>query len=310
MAFTVSGLSAYTDQTSTDLLVATQFGTQTASTPGLTKQVGIKSSAALQLLSTDAIPQDGSSCGFNASGATTLTQGTLTVKAVKFESTLCPRTLEAKWAQMLVEKGSDLEESSIAQAIWDEIIATAKKRIETADWLGDTSSGSSYLNTYDGLIKKLNAASPVVATASTYNATNARAIVKNIISNIPAALKGNPDVKIFMGYDTAEIYRQALMDANLYHVAADSNMENLQAEGSVHKIIPVHGLDALYSTSGASCIYAFNPKNIHMGCDMLSEEDKLKMWYSPDQDLVLYSIKFKRGWAVAYGAEVVKYANS
>ena len=310
MAFTVSGLSAYTDQTSKELLVATQFGTQTASLPGLTKQVGVKSSAALQLLASDAIPQDGSSCGFNPSGNTTFTQGTLTVKAVKFESSLCPRALESKWTQMLVEKGSELEIGSVAQAVWDEILATAKKRLETADWTGDTTSGSSYLNVYDGLIKKLNAASPVTATASTYNSTNARAIVKNIISNIPAALKGNPDVKIFMGYDAAEIYRQALMDANLYHVAADSNMENLQAEGSVHKIVPVHGLDGLYSTSGQSCIYAFNPKNIHFGCDMLDEEDSIKMWYSQDQDLVYYSIRFKRGWAVAYGAGVVKYANS
>jgi len=310
MGFTVSSLTDYVDQTSTDLLTAVQFGAETAALMNL--QTGIKSSAALQLLSTNSVPQAGETCGFNASGDVTFTQRNLATVAIKFQDTLCPRALQAKWTQVLLKKGQQISEADVPKVIVDNIVGGIKQRLETADWQGDTTSPSAYLNLYDGLIKTIvNATGEVVATASTYNATNARAIVKNIISNIPAALKGNSAVKIFMGYDAAEIYRQALMDANLYHVAVGSgDQKNIMAEGSVHEIVPVHGLDGLYSTSGQNCIFAFNPDNVFLGVDMENEEEQVKMWYSADDDNVKYSFRFRRGWQIAYPTEIVRYANS
>jgi len=310
MGFTVSSLSAYTNETSTELIAATQFASETAALANV--QTGIKSAAALQILSVDPIPQDGSTCGFLASGDVVMSQRTITTAAVKFEDSLCLRTLEAKWTQLLLKKGQNYTEADIPAKIIDEIVNVINKRLETADWQGDTTAGSAYLNKYDGLVKIIGAASGVVtATASTYNATNARAIIKNIISNIPAALKGDSEVKIFMGYDAAEIYRQALMDANLYHVAVGSGTQKgIMAEGSVHEIVPVHGLDALYSISAQDCIYAMKPSNMYMGVDMEGEEEKAKLWYSDDDDLAKYSFRFRRGWQIAIPSEIVKYANS
>lgn len=309
MGFTLS-LSDYVDQTSTDLLTAVQFGAETAAMMNL--QTGIKSSAALQLLSTNSVPQAGETCGFNASGDVTFSQRNLTTVAIKFQDTLCPRALQAKWTQLLLKKGQQISEADIPKIIVDNIIGGIKQRLETADWQGDTNSPSQYLLLYDGIIKTITGATgEVVATASTYNSTNARAIVKNIISNIPAALKGNSAVKIFMGYDAAEIYRQALMDANLYHVAVGSgDQKNIMAEGSVHEIVPVHGLDGLYSVSGQNCIFAFHPDNVFLGVDMENEEEQAKLWYSADDDNVKYSFRFRRGWQIAYPAEIVRYANS
>lgn len=310
MAFNVSALSAYTDQTSTELIAATQFASETAALANI--QTGIKSASTLQILSVDPIPQDGSSCGFNASGSATFSQRTITTAAVKFEDELCLRTLEAKWTQLLLKAGQQYTEADVPAKIMDEIVKSINKRLETADWVGDTTGGSAYTNKYDGLIKIIGAASGVVtATASTYNATNARTIVKNIISNIPAALKGDAEVKIFMGYDAAEIYRQALMDANLYHVAVGSGTQKgIMAEGSVHEIVPVHGLDGLYGTSGQACIFAMKASNMYLGVDMQGEEEQAKMWYSNDNDIVRYSFRFRRGWQIAIPSEIVQYKNS
>lgn len=310
MGFTVSSLTDYVDQTSTDLLTAVQFAGETAALMNL--QTGVKSSAALQLLSTNSVPQAGETCGFNASGDIAFTQRELATVAIKFQDTLCPRALQAKWTQVLLKKGQQISESDVPKVIVDNIIGGIKQRLETADWQGDTTSPSQYLLLYDGLIKTIvNASGEVVATASTYNSTNARAIIKNIILNIPAQLKGNSAVKIFMGYDAAEIYRQALMDANLYHVAVGSgDQKNIMAEGSVHEIVPVHGLDGLYSISGQNCIFAFDPNNVYLGCDMENEEEQVKMWYSADDDNVKYSFRFRRGWQIAYPSEIVRYANS
>ena len=115
-----------------------------------------------------------------------------------------------------------------------------------------------------------------------------------------------------MGYDAAEIYRQKLMNDNLYHVPVGTgDQHGMYAEGSVHEIIPVHGLDGLYSQSGKDCIFALNPENVFLGCDMENEEEQVKMWLDPsDMDTVRYSFRFRRGWQVAYPSEIVRYANS
>lgn len=309
MAFSLGTLTAYVDQSNTELLTALQFERETSSYANI--HTGVKSSKALQLLANTPIPQDGSTCAFNASGTTAITQRTIATSAVKYEDTLCPRTMEDYWTQLLLRSGQVYTEKDIPAMIIKDLIKIIQKNQETADWQGDTASGDQLRARYDGLIKIIAASTgKVSATASAYNATNARAIVKDIISKIPAAQKGDSDTKIFMGYDAAETYRQALMDANLYHVAAGDKQKGLMAEGSVHEIIPVHGLDGLTGTGGSSApfIFAFDPKrNLHLGVDMEGEEDKVEMWYSQDDRNIKYSFRFRRGWQIAYPTEIVQY---
>lgn len=312
MGFTVSSLTDYVNEQSTDLLTALHFEGETA---GLAfPHPGIKSSEAIQLLANTPVPQDGSACSFNASGNTAFTQAILAVSSVKWQDTLCIRALEAKWTQLLLRKGQDYTEADIPKMVISDIVELINEQLETADWQGDTTSGSSYLNRYDGLRKIIKAAAGTqVATASTWNATNARAIIKNIISKIPAALKGNPKVKILMGYDAAETYRQTLMDANLYHVATGSkDQHNLYAEGSVHEILPLHGLDGLTGSTGDNpFIFALIPdRHLHFGFDLLNEEEKAEMGMDQYNENAWYTFRLKRGWQIVYPAEIVEYSNS
>ena len=310
MGFVVSSLTSYVNEQSTELIAAAQFKSETAALASI--QTGVKSAAALQILSVSPIPQDGSSCGFTASGTTTFTQRTITTSSVKYEESLCPKALEAKWTQLLLKKGQGYTEADIPSMIVDEIVKNIKRIEETADWMGDTTSGSAYLSRYDGLAKIIDAASGVVqATASTFNSTNARAIMKNIISNIPAALKGDTEVEIVCGYDVAEIYRQALMDANLYHIAPGAQGGDVTVEGSIYKLRPVHGLDGTYTSNSVPCIYALKWSNVFLGVDMENEEEQAKMWLDgSDMETVKYRFAYRRGWQIAIPAEIVKYKNS
>lgn len=310
MGFTVSSLTDYVNQSSTELIAAAQFKAETAALANI--QTGVKSSAALQILTVDPFPLAGGQCGFTGSGDVAFTQRVIEAKSIKFEESLCPKALETKWTQLLLRAGQQYTEADIPAMVMDEIIKAIGKRCEILDWQGNVSlTANGLLNKYDGLIKIINNASGVVtATASTYNSTNCRTIVANILTNIPAALKGDPDVKIFMGYDAAEIYRQKLMNDNLYHVPAGTGRP-LLAEGSVIEIVPVHGLDGLYSTAGQSCIFALKPSNMYIGVDMQGEEEQARMWVDgSDMETVKYRIAFRRGWQVAIPSEIVKYANS
>lgn len=311
MGFTVSSLTNYVNEQSQELLTALTFEGQTASLAYA--HPGIKSSEAIQLLSNSPVPQDGSACSFNASGGSAFTQAILAVSAVKWQDIYCLRTLETKWTQLLLKKGQVYTEADIPKLIMTNLVEIINEQLETADWQGDTTSGSSYLNRYDGLRKIIKAATVVTATASTYNAANARTIVKNIISNIPAALKGNPKVKIVMGYDAAETYRQALMDANLFHVAVTSkDQRGIYAEGSVHEILPLHGLDGLTGSTGDNpFIFALIPdRHLHFGFDMLNEEEKAEMGLDQYKENAWYSFRMKRGWQIVYPLEIVEYRNT
>lgn len=311
MAFNVSGLTDYVNQTSTELLVAMKIKSETAALA--TKQTGIKSAEALQLLATDPIPQAGGSCSFSASGSATFTQRTLTVTSIKFEDALCLDTLEAKWTQILLPDGSNYNESDIPKAIVDDLVLNINRRLETADWQGDTSSSNAYLSKYDGLIKIINAASPVTATSSTWSVANSRTIIQNILSNIPAALQGDPEVTICMGYDAYTDYVNKLAIDNLYHISGQQDPANygtIQAENSLVKIKALHGLDGLKGTSGAHCIFALKWSNVFLGMDKLKEENQDLMWLADDKANVRYRFKFKRGWQIAYPSEIVMYSNS
>lgn len=305
MGFTVSSLTDYVNQSSTELLTVMQFAGETA---GLaTIQTGIKSSAALQILTNSPVPQDGASCGFNASGDTAFTQRTITTAAVKYQDSLCPRSLEAKWTQLLLKAGQHYTEADIPKLIIDDVAKQIIRRNETADWQGDTTSVSAYLKLYDGLAKIIKAASnEVIATASTYNATNCRTIIQDIISKIPAALQGDPEVTIFMGYPEYTIYLNKLATDNLYHkFGNEMKYGEVLAENSPYKIKAVHGLDNL------SEIYALKPSNMFLGVDMENEHEDAKMWIDgSDNETVKYSFRFRRGWQVAHPQEIVRYANT
>ena len=315
MGFTVSSLTDYVNQQSTELLTALQFAGETSALANI--QTGIKSSEALQILTNSPVPQDGSSCGFNASGDTTYTQRTITTKAIKYQDTLCPRTLETKWTQLLLKKGQNYEESSIPGAIVEDIRKQINKYNETADWQGDTASVSSFLNPYDGLRKIIKAATTggiATAVAGPVTTTNVRTIFQNILSKIATVqvLVGNPDIKIFCGYDIAELYRQKVFIDNLFHVTGQGDQKNMVAEGSVHEIVPLHGLDGLGGSTGDNpFIFALDPNtNLYLGVDMENEHEEAKMWYSMDDDNVKYSFRFRRGWQIAFPSEIIEYSNT
>lgn len=315
MGFTVSSLTDYVNQNSKELLTALQFEAETAGLANI--QTGVKSSSALQILTNSPVPQDGSTCAFNASGDSTFTQRTLTTAAIKYQDTLCPRTLEAKWTQLLLKKGQAYDETAVPGAIIEDVIKQIKRRQETADWQGDTASGSAYLKLYDGLCKLIKAATTggtATAVAGPVTTSNVRTIVQNIVAKVSSisVLVGNPNVKIFMGYDIAELYRQKMFIDNLYHYDASGNQKGLFAEGSVHEIVPVHGLDGLGSNSGDNpFIFAFDAdRQLYLGVDMENEEEQVDIWESKDDQNVKYSFRFRRGWQIAFPSEIVEYSNS
>lgn len=310
MSFTVSSLTNYINEQSTELIGRSFFESKSAQYFG-GLQTGIKTSDALQLLAVTAVPQADSACSFNASGDTAFTQRNLTVGAIKYQDTLCPKDLRAKWTQILLRKGSNAEvaELTFAQQISELLVSLIHEHVEVLDWQGDTTSGSAYLNKYDGLIKIIGAASGVVAgnttSATSFTSSNAIAVINAMCDAAPEKIKTKDDKVLFIGTDWFDIYVNALMAGNLFHTNATewANYE-LVVPGKNVRIVGCPGL------SGTNRMFLGRTPHIFLGTDLESDMEEFKMWYSMDDDNIKYSVKFKRGVQVAYPNEIVQFTLS
>ncbi len=316
MAFSVGSLGNYTRQSLKPLLTSAVIG---AKTQQMIVKDGIlltkvKSAESIPLMETDAIFQT-DSCSFDPSGTTTFTQRTVTVGKIKVEEKLCPKDLETKFLQEALRAGSTYEDfgnNDFEKAYLERKNEIISKQLEVALWQGDTLSSDENLGKFDGLIKLIDAGSPIdanvsgytgIATVTTLTASNAIAVVKGVKNAIPAALKGRKDVVIFCGYDFYDMYVDAGVTANLFHYdfKDNSNYGGLTVPGTGIRLEAVHGLD------GTGDLYAFRMANVAMGVDLEDEEMSYKLWYSQDNNDVRYRVAFKMGVNVAFTNECVKF---
>lgn len=316
MAFNVASLGDYTRQQLKPLLTSAVMG---AKTQKMIVKDGIlltkvKSAASIPLMETDAVFQT-DSCSFDPSGTTTFTQRTVTVGKIKVNEKLCPKDLETKFTQEALKAGSTYEDfgnADFERAFLDRKNEKIAIQNEIALWQGDTGSSDVNLNKFDGLIKLIDAGSPInanvsgftgIATVTTLSASNALAVVKGVKNAIPAALKGMKDVVIFCGYDFYDMYVDAGIVANYFHYdfKDDSNYGGLKVPGTGIRLEAVHGLD------GTGDLYAFRMGNVAMGVDLEGEEENYELWYSKDNRDVRFNVNWKMGINVAFTNECVKF---
>lgn len=314
MGFDVSALANYTKENEALLVTSSVLGAKTAS---LIKSagnvmVGVKSSEKINIMETDAIFQDGSSCGFNASGSTTFTQRTVTPGKIKVNEALCPKDLEAKYLQKALPTGSMYDSVPFEQEYSEKKAKTIAAQLETALWQGDTSSVNVNLNRFDGLVKLIGAASGVVAAnASTYisgaplssiTAANVISIFDGVYQAIPAKVVAADDMTIFCGQDLFRTYTIALKNSGSFNYQIDVKADSeFVLPGTTIKVVAVAGLN------GTNKVYAMRLSNLFLGTDLLNEEEKFEIFYAKEADQVRFVSEFKMGVNIAFPDEAVKF---
>jgi hypothetical protein len=314
MGFDVSALSNYTKENEALLVTSSVLGAKTAALikSAVNVMVGVKSAEKINIMDTDAIFQDGASCGFNASGSTTFTQRTVTPGKIKVNEALCPKDLEAKYLQKALPTGSSYDSIPFEQEYSDKKAKTIAAQLETASWQGDTASGNVNLNKFDGFVRLIGAASGVVAAnASTYisgaplssiTAANVIAIFDGVYQAIPAKVVAADDMTIFCGQDLFRTYTIALKNANSFSYTVDAKADGeFILPGTTIKVVAVAGLN------GTNKIYAMRLSNMFLGTDLLNEEEKFEIFYAKEADQVRFVSQFKFGVNIAFPDETVKF---
>jgi ribosomal protein L18E len=314
MAFNVSALADYTIQNAAELVTSSVLGAKTAKLiqSAGNVMVGVKFAETINIMDTDAIFQAGGTCGFNASGATTFTQRTVTVGKIKVNEAICPKDLEAKYLQQALPTGSIYDSIPFEQQYAEKKAATIAKQLEESLWQGDTGSANVNLNKFDGLVKLIGAASGVVAANSaTYisgaplasiTAANVISIFDGVYAAIPAKVVAADDMTIFCGQDLFRTYTIALKNANAFHYSVDVKADSeFILPGTSIKVIAVGGLN------GTNKVYALRLSNLFLGTDLLSEEEKFEIFFAKEADQIRFVSEFKMGVNIAFPDEVVKF---
>ena len=314
MGFDVSALANYTKENEALLVTSSVLGAKTAS---LIKSagnvmVGVKSSEKINIMETDAIFQDGASCGFNASGSTTFTQRTVTPGKIKVNEALCPKDLEAKYLQKALPTGSMYDSVPFEQEYSEKKAKTIAAQLETSLWNGDTDSVNVNLNKFDGFVKLIGAASGVVAAnASTFisgaplssiTAANVISIFDGVYQAIPAKVVAADDMTIFCGQDLFRTYTIALKNSGSFNYQIDVKADSeFVLPGTTIKVVAVAGLN------GTNKVYAMRLSNMFLGTDLLNEEEKFEIFYAKEADQVRFVSEFKMGVNIAFPDETVKF---
>lgn len=318
MALSFSGISAYTKQDIAPLLTEAVFSAKTQS---LIKSGGIllpktKSSVAVPKLATLANFQ-ADACGWNASGTTTISQATISVGKIKVEEAICTKDFEAYFTQEALKAGSTYEDfgwAEFATKFTEQKNKMIAKQLEVGLWQGDTDSSSENLKRFDGLMKIIDAGSPVNANVSGYvsggpisqiTATNVVSALNGVYKAIPVEIVDADDLKVFVGNDVYRLAVLAYQALNLYNYKVDAQADQtFIIPGTNVELVAVNGLN------GTGDIYATTLSNIAMAFDLEAEEENYKIWYSQDFNEVRYRVAFKLGVGVAYTSLCVKFKST
>ena len=275
-------LSVYVDENKLDLIRKSVLGAKTINY--LNIQTDVVGKTKINLLDTTVQFGDGSACGWNEAGTSTITQREINPAPIKVNMSFCDKAMQKYFMnhQITVAAGRStlpFEEDFIAG-----VIEGVGKKLEDAIWNGVNINSVQY----DGFVQ--------IVTKQATTGSTVYDSVRNLYNGIPSA--SLMDTVIFIGIDGFRSLAGELTAKNLYHYdpKVDEAFEMI-LPGTTTKVIGVPGLD------GSNKAYAINTKHAFYGTDMQNDNETFDFWYSKDNQEFRLAINFVEGVQVAFPDE-------
>lgn len=310
MGWDVSTLTSRPKDDSTEILRKQVLTGQTLSL--ITTQEGIKYKEKIKLFDVDVVWQDGSTCGFTASGDAKFSDREIEVKSVKLQMSFCNLDLIEKWTQDALAAGSIAELEDFPYE--DILIAVLNEKnaweLDKALWRGDTVSGTGNNQFFDGFEKLFDTESANMININTQgaiaiNSTNAYDVFYNAYSDY---LNDDTGAAVLeTGEAIAMVTRQQflalikdIVDSNKFHF----DPTNATANGQF--ILPGTDLNIVMikARNDNNKFYIGRPSSLRFGTDLASDTDEVKIWYENKDEAILVSIRFKGGVQIPFPEEI------
>ena len=309
-AYDVATIGGYVDQVGGELLSKALIGGTTARYANV--RLGIKGTQALNLLNSVAV-FSGGTCGWDPSGnTTTFSQTNITTCPEKYNEALCYKDLYDTYQSMLMAPGQTSETVPFEQQIAELKVKQIQQRIEQQLWQATT--GASCFNGFKTLI---STGTTGVANSSgvTFSSTAAYGVSGNPITEVDKLINvlddnamSREDLVVFMSYANFRLYIQALTRANFFQNYIGSSditgmMEATQPNTNV-KVVPTIGLN------GSNQVVIGPREYMVVGFDLLSDHEKLVIWYSKDFDELRLRANYNYGVTIATFGSTAYFATN
>jgi len=246
MAYNITNLPAYTDQSSRTFITRAVIGAQTIDylINASAFDPTAKGNKVVQLQNTNVVIQANDGCSRNPIGDTVLSQATLSVKDLKVDYNYCVRLLEKTYAveELKIKlKGQVYTDALFLDSISLEVSDKIQAALEQMVWQGNTSlTGSTEsditLKQMDGFLKQIGAGSPITFTGATGSTITKQ--LRDFDAKMPIQVANKPDYRIFIGSDLYKKYTGEQSDKNFFK---PEDALFLQGAGGV-QLAPVDGL--------------------------------------------------------------------
>lgn len=275
-------LTVYVDENKLGLIRKSVLGAKTINYLNL--QTDVVGKTKVNLLDTSVVFGDGSACGWNEAGTSTITQREINPAPIKVNMSFCDKAMQKYFMnhQITVAAGRStlpFEEDFIAG-----VVEGVGKKLDDAIWNGVTIN----MVQYDGFTQ--------IVTRQATTGSSVYDSVRNLYNSIPSA--SLMDTVIFIGIDGFRSLAGELTAKNLYHYdpKVDEAFEMI-LPGTTTKVVGVPGLD------GSNKAYAINTKHAFYGTDMQNDNETFDFWYSKDNQEFRLAINFVEGVQVAFPDE-------
>lgn len=285
--YTVSGLTDYV-KTNQDLLIkGVVLGTVKGDTiPNLRKQFGVKTKERLNILDVDPALQDGSSCGWAASGSTEFSEREIETAQIKAQDEYCEKTLLGKVVEFATTAKAD-DNRPFEGAILDEVVGKINEKMERLVFQGDKSQG----DLIDGFLTQAtgaDSASTIMVTGS--SATSISDRIEAVIMALPEEILDKATIFISpanfrkLAFELQKAYKY---NANLHDAEVeDKDILYPGSEVRVHKTIGLMNSNYIYASVYANMVY---------GCDLENDFEKVRSFEDQKNGTWCYDIQWNAG---------------
>jgi hypothetical protein len=248
------------------------------------------------------------SCDFSQAGDLQLDESILEVKDLKVNLELCKAEFARDWEASQTGRGfiNDVVPANFSDFLIGYAAAKVAENIEYTIWQGNTTVGSTY-PAFNGFQKTVNVSGAYYRSSWTAGAMAVGTVILNlnqVINNLPVALIGSSETKLYMNRATAQFYRQAVSAlgyANLYQASDEFNLQ-------------FNGYD-IYVCPGMSngAVIAAQPSNLFVGVDANSDFAEVRvvdMTLTDASDNVRMAMRFRVGVQVGVLADIVYCYNA
>lgn len=291
-AFDVSALDAYVKQEKGIINKAVLYGAP--SVEKFIPMTDVKYKAKLHFLGVSGSLQDGKGCATEYNATAALTDREITTAVMEKKMKICPDTLLGYWGEYLVKIPADKRASGeipFEAYLVDALLESVQDELETLVWQGDADAVSNP-DLIDGILTILGDEATCIDVTIPAG-TSMWSAVKSMVAAVPAKIR-RKNIRVYVSPEHFQMLAFELVDANLYHFAPESNLEEITLPGTNVKVINTPGL------ADSDAMVATTDNNIYYGTDEVAAFKNYHAGWNDEHGYAYINVRFNAGVQVAF----------